>query len=141
MKVYNRTENGVTTTVSQREGLDEINTAMMHSRPVRSMSSINRTDYAIEYRAGNKVTLRLVDESAPVANVEQGPKAWTGEDTIIVTVKGKRYAAGLLLLGPNGSYSHYWSERNGKTVGATRNAYAGSKPGSVAHAIWTAVTA
>lgn len=81
MKVYNRTENGVTTTVSQREGLDEINTAMMNSRPIRTMSSINRTDYAIEYRAGNKVTLRLVDESAPVAKDDVEPMDWASTRT------------------------------------------------------------
>lgn len=69
MKVYNRTENGVTTTVSQREGLDEINAAMTTgSRKVATMSSINRTDYQITYKYGPTVKLVLVDAPAPVAD-------------------------------------------------------------------------
>ncbi|TJZ55596.1 hypothetical protein FCH28_09655 [Streptomyces piniterrae] len=62
MKVFERTENGVTSTVSKREGLDEINHAQMGGkRDVRTMSSITRTDFAIEYKDGRKVRLVLVD--------------------------------------------------------------------------------
>jgi hypothetical protein len=66
-KVYERTENGVTSVVSQREGLAEINRAMMEGkREVRTMSSVTRTDYAIEYKDGRSVRLVLVD--APCGN-------------------------------------------------------------------------
>lgn len=66
MKVYERTENGTVTTVGQKTGLAEINAAMMGAgrRAVRTMSSITRTDYAIEYTDGRSVRLVLVD--APV---------------------------------------------------------------------------
>ncbi|MEU1074352.1 MULTISPECIES: hypothetical protein [unclassified Streptomyces] len=61
-KIYERTENGITAHVSVREGLDEINHAMMGGRrEVRTMSSITRTDYAIEYKDGRSVRLVLVD--------------------------------------------------------------------------------
>ncbi|MEV0444059.1 hypothetical protein AB0I84_18835 [Streptomyces spectabilis] len=63
MQVYERTENGVTATVSQADGRQEINHAMMGGRSaVRTMSSITRTDYAIEYKDGRKVRLVLIDE-------------------------------------------------------------------------------
>ncbi|MFD3573819.1 hypothetical protein [Streptomyces sp. NPDC058644] len=73
MKVYNRTENGTTTQVSVREGLTEINHAQMDGkRAVRTMSSITRTDFAIEYKDGRKVRLIQVDapeEAAPDHNI------------------------------------------------------------------------
>lgn len=66
MKVYERTENGATTHVSIRQGLDEINTAMMGGRRgVRTMSSISHTGYAIEYKDGRSVRLVQVDAPAP----------------------------------------------------------------------------
>lgn len=62
MKVYNRTEDGTATQVSVREGLDEINHAMVAGkRAVRTMSSITRTDFAIEYKDGRSVRLIRVD--------------------------------------------------------------------------------
>lgn len=62
MKVYQRTENGVTTTVSQKTGMDEINHAQMGGRPaVKEMSSITRTDYAITYKDGRDVRLVLTE--------------------------------------------------------------------------------
>ncbi|MGW8326460.1 hypothetical protein ACWGLE_00990 [Streptomyces sp. NPDC055897] len=66
MKVYERTENGTGTIVERETGLAEINAAMMGEakRTVRTMSSINRTDYAIEYRDGRSVRLVLVDAPA-----------------------------------------------------------------------------
>ncbi|MGV9546792.1 hypothetical protein [Streptomyces ardesiacus] len=65
-KVYKRTENGVTGFVSQREGLAEINHAMMDGkRDVRTMSSVTRTDYGIEYKDGRSVRLTLIDAPAP----------------------------------------------------------------------------
>jgi hypothetical protein len=73
-QVYERTENGTVTHVSTREGLAEINHAMMDGkREVETMSSISRTDYAIEYKDGRKV--RLVRVDAPAA---EDPKEWTG---------------------------------------------------------------
>ncbi|EDY43951.1 hypothetical protein [Streptomyces sp. SPB074] len=66
-QVYRRTENGRTTAfVDQAEGLAEINEAMMGGRrQVRTMSSITRTDYAIEHKDGRNVLLTLVDAPAP----------------------------------------------------------------------------
>lgn len=66
-KVYERTENGTVTTVDRKVGLDEINAAMIGEakKTVRTMSSISRTDYAIEYRDGRSVRLVLVDAPAP----------------------------------------------------------------------------
>lgn len=81
MKVYRRTENGATTYVSIREGMDEINHAMMGGRrDVREMSSITRTDFAIEYKDGRMVRLVQVDAPAPE---EKEPEAadvreWSG---------------------------------------------------------------
>lgn len=62
-KIYERTENGTTTPVDRVTGLAEINAAMMGvgRKAVRSMSSITRTDYAIDYRDGRSVRLILVD--------------------------------------------------------------------------------
>lgn len=205
-KVFKRTENGTLTFVAQREGLDEINHAMMEGkREVRAMSSITRTDYDIEYKDGRHVRLELVEAPAPegftqgqavvvqrpgqpsrtgtVAHIhtapgyvavrddrrgdvinhptrfvssaeteeesEAGPKAWTGEATRIVTVKGKRYAVGPIhparswtvgaTSGVTPAHVDYWSERNGKTFGATRSTNGDAKPGTVGRAIWDAV--
>ncbi|NEA42746.1 hypothetical protein [Streptomyces sp. SID11385] len=68
-KIYTRTENGTTATITQAEGLAEINNAMMSGRrQVRTMSSITAgTDYAIEYKDGRSVRLVLVDAPAPEA--------------------------------------------------------------------------
>ena len=76
MQVYERTENGILTMVDQKAGLDEINAAMMGvgRKAVRSMSSITRTDYAIEYKDGRSVRLALVD--VPEAGVENS-SLWT----------------------------------------------------------------
>lgn len=72
MKVYERTENGVAGQVSIREGLDEVNHAMMDGkRDVKEMSSITRTDFAIEYKDGRKVTLVQVD--APAQDTPEPP--------------------------------------------------------------------
>jgi hypothetical protein len=61
-EVYQRTENGAETIVSQRAGLDEINNAMMSGRSdVREMSQISRTDFAIEYKDNRNVRLVLID--------------------------------------------------------------------------------
>ncbi|MBE4796138.1 hypothetical protein [Streptomyces caniscabiei] len=65
-EVYERTEDGSITHVSIREGLDEINHAQMTGkRDVKTMSSITRTDFAIEYKDGRKVRLVRVDAPAP----------------------------------------------------------------------------
>ncbi|MFE4857410.1 hypothetical protein [Streptomyces sp. NPDC056670] len=72
MKIYERTENGTVTTVERETGLAEINAAMMGEtkRTVRTMSSINRTDYAIDYKDGRSVRLVLVDAPAPEGFVQ-----------------------------------------------------------------------
>ncbi|MEU0667166.1 hypothetical protein ABZ508_02685 [Streptomyces lavendulocolor] len=72
-KVYERTENGTVTTVDRVAGLAEINAAMIGEtrKTVRTMSSISRTDYAIEYKDGRSVRLALVDApEAPAAEDE-----------------------------------------------------------------------
>lgn len=143
-KVYERTENGTVTHVSIREGLDEINHAMMEgSREVRSMSGISRTDYAIEYKDGRKVKLVRVEAPAEQPAIVPGPKVWTGEATRIVTVKGKRYVVGAVRPSrtrATRSYIHYWSERNGEAFGPTRDTHSDAKPGTVGRAIWDAVS-
>jgi hypothetical protein len=134
-KVYERTENGTTTTVSRVDGLAEINHAMMGGkRQVRQMSA-GRTDAQITYRDGRTVTLTLVD--APEA------------ERRIVTVKGKRYIVGSIVPArpkvegaatwvPE-AYVSYWSEQNGERFGATRSAKSSMRPGTVARAIWDAM--
>lgn len=140
-KVYERTENGTTTRISVSEALAEVNTAMMEGkREVRSMSS-GRGGHLIEYKDGR--TVRLTEADAPVnEEPEQGPRAWTGEATTIITVKGKRYAVGPVVPAGNhtpGAYVRYWSERNGETFGATRSTNGDAKPGTIGRAIWDAV--
>lgn len=68
MKVYQRTENGVTATVSQATGMDEITSAMMGvgREQIQWMSSINRTDYAMKYRDGRDVRLVLTEVTGDV---------------------------------------------------------------------------
>lgn len=148
-QVYERTENGTVTHVTIREGLNEINHAMMAGRrDVASMSSISRTDYAIEYKDGREVHLVRVD--APAGRTEPGPAVWTGEATQIVTVAGKRYVVGEINQGYPRSgdspihrpraYVRYWGERKGKAFGPTRSAGSNAKPGTVARAIWDAIS-
>ncbi|MFJ6085148.1 hypothetical protein ACIQI8_27440 [Streptomyces sp. NPDC092369] len=153
MKVYKRTENGVTSHVSIREAMTEVNDAKLgrlsRERSVRKMSS-GRTQHHIEYADGRTVSMILVDAPATV-EPEEGPKAWTGEATRIVTVKGKRYAVGPIrparswtvgaTSGVTPASVNYWTERNGVTFGATRTANDEAKPGSIGRAIWDAVSA
>ncbi|MFF3140847.1 hypothetical protein ACFVRU_03685 [Streptomyces sp. NPDC057927] len=164
-KIYERTENGSTTRVSKSEGLAEINHAMMAGkRDVRTMSSITRTDFAIEYKDGRKVRLVLVDEpEAGPAAINQAPttdectcgcrqvKMTASKGPRVVTVKGKRYFVSAITPAqprtPGAkswvpeAYLSYWTERNGETFGATRHASASRKPGTVGRAIWDAVNA
>ncbi|WP_406324014.1 hypothetical protein [Streptomyces niveus] len=89
MKVYERTENGVAGQVSIREGLDEVNHAMMDGkRDVKEMSSITRTDFAIEYKDGRKVTLVQVD--APAQDTPEPP---TFDEHVISYNGGKVHTA------------------------------------------------
>jgi hypothetical protein len=151
MKVYTRTENGTATEVSLKDGLSEINHAMLSrrngQRKVRTMSSISRNDYAIEYQDGGKVTLVVTEKT------EEAPAETESKGRRIVTVKGKRYVVGTIVpaqtdrkkIGensyslPHPAYVAYWSERSGETFGATRSASASNKPGTVGRAIWDAV--
>ncbi|SCD41019.1 hypothetical protein GA0115251_106926 [Streptomyces sp. TverLS-915] len=85
--IYQRTENGTITTVSQAEGLAEINNAMMSGRhQVRTMSSITRTDYDITYKDGRSVRLVLVDVPAP--------EGFHEGQAVVVTRPGREPQAG-----------------------------------------------
>lgn len=139
-KVYKRTENGTTTHVSIREGLAEINHAMMAGKKdVREMFE-GSTGARITYKDGRRVMFLKVDAPEPAA--EQGPKVWTGEATRIVTVNGKRYVVGTVRparANTPRAYVHYWAERNGEAFGATRSTNGDAKPGTAGRAIWDAV--
>jgi hypothetical protein len=78
-KVFERIENGVTTHVSVKEGLAEVNDAMMgrvsRERSVRRMSS-GRTQHHIEYADGRDVRMTLVD--APEPTDTEAPREWRG---------------------------------------------------------------
>lgn len=77
-KVYLKEVVGEVVTVSQREGLDEINHAMMGgSKYVRKMSQITRTDFMIQYKDGRTVILILVD--APEPEPQAAPEPETDE--------------------------------------------------------------
>ncbi|WP_206302654.1 hypothetical protein [Streptomyces sp. WAC 01529] len=104
-------------------------------------------------RRGDVIThpTRFVSPAETEEESEAGPKAWTGEPTRIITVKGKRYAVSPIHPAPpwtvgatsgvTPAHVDYWSERNGKTFGATRSANGDAKPGTVGRAIWDAVNA
>lgn len=66
MTHYTRTENGSATDVDSATARQEINHAMMSGRKsVRTMSSITRTDFRIEYKDGRVVTLVRQDGDRP----------------------------------------------------------------------------
>ncbi|MYS37169.1 hypothetical protein K388_07427 [Streptomyces sp. KhCrAH-43] len=145
-KIYLRIENGIESHVSVKDALGEVNDAMLgrlsRERSTRRMSS-GQGHHAMEYRDGRLVTLVEID--AP-QQVEEGPTAWTGEATRIITAKGKRYVVGQIIPAEDrGSYRvtracvRYWSERDGETSGPTRHASGDAKPGTVGRAIWDAV--
>lgn len=88
---------------------------------------------------------------APVESTEPAPVERSEHGELIVTAKGKRYvvssvnraipkAPGVTFWRPNPTVS-YWTERDGKSFGATRGASSVSKPGTVAHAVWAAQAA
>lgn len=69
--IFNRTENGTTTTVSIHEGLAELTHAMTEgAREVRSLMS-GRDRHSIEYKDGRTVTLILADAPSPTAEAEE----------------------------------------------------------------------
>lgn len=73
MKIYNRTENGVTSQVTVRVALDEVNHAMMEGkREVQTMSS-GTGRHSIEYKDGRNVLL-IETEEAPATE----PREWHG---------------------------------------------------------------
>lgn len=147
MKVYQRTENGTTTYVSVQDGMAEINNAMMAGkRNVREMSSLNATDYAIQYKDGRSV--RLVRTDAPTET--KAPESANGRQ--IVTVKGERYVVGTIVPARPKTegvatwvpqpYVNYWAGGPlGIPSGPTRLAKASMRPGTVGRAIWDAVSA
>lgn len=157
-KMYERTENGTVTHISIREGLAEINHAQMDGkREVRTMSSITRTDYAIEYKDGRTVRLVRVDAPTeePAERTALIQRRADGPDLMgrVVTIKGKDYVVSEIVPAdrpvhrgaPKGwkprAYVSYWSERGGERFGATRTAGPDAKPGTVARAVWDAVNA
>jgi hypothetical protein len=140
MRMYQRTENDVVSTVSIREALAEVNHAMMGGKSgVREMSS-GRGQHSIEYKDGRSVRLVLVD--APAEETDANGRR-------IVTVKGRRYIVGTVTPArprtPGAkswtpeAFVSYWSERNGETFGATRFARGSQRPGTVGRAVWDAV--
>lgn len=166
-KVYERTTSGrtsegiegTTAIVSQKDGMDEINSCMIGDRrkTVLRMSSISRTDYHIVYRNGEVVVLKLVnapqppkvEQAAPVERTAVIYRRQDGDVTgRVVTVKGKDYVLAKLVPAdrpvhagaPKGwkptAYVTYWSVRNGERFGATRTAGPDSKPGTVGHALF-----
>lgn len=72
-KRYQRTEDGVTTIVSVRQALAEVNTAMMEGkRDVRTMSSAQGR-HDITYKDGRRVVLIEVDDDYPYVQVTDAP--------------------------------------------------------------------
>lgn len=148
-KVYKRTENGTATIVDRKAGLDEINAAMIGDakKTVRTMSSISRTNYAIDYKDGRSV--RLVLEDAPVE--ERTAEIRPGLTGRVVTTNGKDYVVGKVVPAdrpihahaPKGweptAYVDYWSVRNGKAFGPVRTTNAEAKPGTIGATIWAQV--
>lgn len=143
-KVFKRTENGATTYVSIREGLDEINHAMMAGKKdVREMFE-GSTGARITYKDGRRVLLLKVDTPA------ERPTETDSESRRLVTVKGKRYIVseitparpkveGVPAWVPE-AYVSYWAGGPlGLPSGPTRTAKASMKPGTVGRAIWDAV--
>lgn len=160
-KVYKRTENGTTTHVSIREGLAEINHAMMAGKKdVREMFE-GSTGARITYKDGRRVMLLKVDAPAVINQPPTEDECTCGcrqvkttardsEGRRIVTVKGKRYVVsavtparpkteGAATWIPE-AYVNYWSGGPlGLPSGPTRSAKASMKPGTVGRAIWDAV--
>lgn len=95
-KIYERTESGVTTHVSIREGLDEINTAMMGPRRNIKEMSAAQGDAWITYADGRKVTLVQVEapetegytQGQPVVVQRPGQTPRTGTVAHIHTAPG-----------------------------------------------------
>lgn len=93
-KVYERTENGVTTIVSLEDGVAEAERAYANRRDVPSMSS-RQGQHHLEYRDGRIVDLVLVD--APTEEPKAAPAAPAGRTfTVIYTGGGETivHAAG-----------------------------------------------
>lgn len=82
--------------------------------------------------SGKATATRTETRSAPVERTANGLR--------IVNANGKRYVVSAIR---RSAYApdrvEYWSERNGRRFGATRNAAADDRPGTVAAAIWASV--
>ncbi|MFJ9408613.1 hypothetical protein [Streptomyces sp. NPDC101393] len=111
--------------------------------------AVTRGGRTIYSRSVSTYPTRFVSAAEAEGEPEEGPTAWTGEATRIVTVKGKRYVVGTIVPArprtegakswiPR-AYVSYWSERNGEAFGATRSTNGDAKPGTVGRAIWDAV--
>ncbi|MFD8226893.1 hypothetical protein ACFV16_22280 [Streptomyces massasporeus] len=76
VKIYKRTENGVTTDLTVKQAMPEINSAMMEGKhKVREMSSSSRRT-VIRYKDGRTVTFVPTLVDAP-AETDERPDAWT----------------------------------------------------------------
>lgn len=71
-KAYERTEDGVTTTVTVREALAEVNHAMMDGKDEVEEMSSGRGRHHIEYKDGR--TVRLVEIDAPAEQPAPEPQ-------------------------------------------------------------------
>lgn len=151
--LYVRTENGVPALLPWKEALAEIDLVMMDKAAKRSTRSVYaaRNRATIEYRDGRKVSIRPAtpDDIAvltPAAEEVVTDVSRSGQKLRSIEVKGKRYLVGEVLAAipyTEGAKSwrpysavDYWTERNGKTYGATRVATEAANRGTVGAAIW-----
>lgn len=136
----------IVATVDQETGQAEINAAMMGDgrRAVREMSSITRTDYAIEYRDGRSVRLRLVDAPAEPGQPKRTPLGYA-----VVTAGNREFAVWphIRRKHPKNEYgvsctadnTTYYSYRNCERFGPARNASEDSKPGTIGALVWAQI--
>lgn len=142
-----RTENGVPALLPSKEALAEVDLVMMDKAAKRSTKAVSaaRSAANIEYRDGRKVAIRpatpeditaltpLTVTPAEVAKNVRIPRA--PEGSRIVAAKGKQYVVTTVLRGS----VDYWTFRNGRAYGSTREASESDKPGTVGAAVWVAV--
>jgi hypothetical protein len=143
-KVYERTEDGTTTTIPMEDALTEVNHAMMGGRRnVREMSS-SYGQHAITYKDGRSVRMILVDAPAEPEAPKRTPLGY-----VVVTVGDRQFAVwphitrrhpknefGVSCTADHTTYHGY---RNGERFGPARTTSENSKPGTIGAQIWTQV--
>ncbi|AMD42809.1 hypothetical protein SEA_XKCD426_68 [Streptomyces phage Xkcd426] len=163
MKHFERTQDGVTTTVTTADGLAEVNSCMIGplKKTVRTMSG-GTGRYAIEYKDGRKVTLVLkvtepvTEEDAEyVAEDAQNAVARINGDSLVKTepgyasvnlAPGRAYTVSLAVARKgvydqftvDADYVHYWPVSTAGR-GIQRTASEDDKPGSIGGRIWALV--